>query len=261
MIELSYVITGLIAGLMAGLLGVGGGLITVPSLLLIFHYSGDSPEQAMPKAIATSLSAMIFTASSSAIAHYFKHAFSLNTFKIVAPGLFLGSIGGALATSYFPSTWLKFFFSFSIICIGLYFIFLQKDSFSSSLQVKSISDSLLRLYSFLIGFVSTLLGIGGGIVTTPLLIFYGLPIRQAVSTSALLGLLVASTGTLTFIITTWSHIESFTLIDSQACLMIGLSSCLVAPYGAKLSSVIDPLTLKRLFGCFLICAGLLMNVR
>lgn len=119
---LLFLLTGVVAGTLSGLLGIGGGLVVVPILTLAFHFMEMPQDHLMQVAVGTSLGAMIFTTISSAWAHIRQQAVSWRDVKNLAPGIILGAISGAWIADILPSSKLKLIFALFMICVGLYFI-------------------------------------------------------------------------------------------------------------------------------------------
>lgn len=257
-----YLLIGAAAGLLGGLLGIGGGLLTVPALLVVFHYLDFPAAYYMQVAIGTSLGAMVFTAASSARAHYQQGGIIWPAFRSLAPGMFLGAILGVLIVDHLSSRQLQLFFGVCECCIGIYFLFskngAQSSEFTGSYPVVFVFLGIIT------GIFSTLLGIGGGIVTVPILTGFRMPLRNAISTSAATGFIIALVGALSFLYTgigkepfEWS----IGYLYVPAFLCIGLSSLLFAPYGAKLAYMLPLAALKRILGVVLILVGISMMYR
>ena len=132
-----YVLIGLTAGLLGGLLGIGGGLVTVPSLLFAFHFLGLKFNHVMQVVVGTSLAAMVFTAASSALAHIFKKGVNWEFFFALAPGIIVGAILGAWIADILPSSKLELIFGIFMCAIGLYFIFFRFQMMRSRLKLLS----------------------------------------------------------------------------------------------------------------------------
>lgn len=252
---------GAFAGLLGGLLGIGGGLVAVPSLLLTFYYMDLPQTYAMQMAIGTSLAAMVFTSASSAWAHYRQKGIVWHFFWVLSPGIVLGAIFGALIADYLPSRELALVFAGFTALIGFHFLF---NSNPADLPTSTITPSKMILSSIgvLIGSISSILGIGGGIITVPILTYFSMPIRNAISTSAATGFLIAVIGALAFFALGWERSTSGSTVSYlywPAIFMIGLTSVVAAPYGAKLAYVLPTAVLKRIFGVFLLLVSSLMG--
>ncbi|MCE5317704.1 MAG: sulfite exporter TauE/SafE family protein [Parachlamydia sp.] len=255
---LAYILIGLLAGFFGGLLGIGGGLIVVPALLLVFHQLGFANTYLMQIAIGTSLGAMLFTSASSAWAHYRQKGVNITYFYRLAFGVILGAIAGALFADFLSSRSLSLIFGLSVIAIGGYFLMPAKESktFQAS---NSPSVTLMTLFGSLIGALSSILGIGGGVITVPILTAMGMPLRNAISTSAAVGFLIALVGALSFFLLGLKH-QTFGsgYLYLPAFICIGITASLAAPYGARLTYIWPTSTLRRIFGAVLILTGISM---
>ena len=158
-ILLLYAVIGAVAGFFGGLLGVTGGLITVPCLLLAFRIMGFSPDSVMHMAIGTSLAAMVFTAASSAYTHYVNKKVNWKAFTYMAPGVVLGTIIGAVIADKLPARALESTFGFCAALIGLYFLFADHPE-----ELKEDKEPASAMTFFLTGIgiatLSAILGIG-----------------------------------------------------------------------------------------------------
>lgn len=245
---------GILAGFLAGLLGIGGGIVTVPALLAMFSILEFPVETNMQMAIGTSLAAMLFTAGSSAYAHV-KKGIKKEIFYLLAPGVIIGAMLGAFLVIHLSSQLLKGIVGFSEILIGCSFLL------SHTIEIKKVQSTypfLLGLLSLPIGMFSAILGIGGGILTVPILTFFRIPIHQAISTSAAIGFLIALVGAMIFFYlgAESDHLKGEVgVVYLPAFVTIGLTSMFFAPMGAYFAYRLPTLTLKRLFGVVLIVVG------
>lgn len=253
---LAYILIGLFAGFFGGLLGIGGGLIVVPALLVVFHQLGFPDTYVMQITIGTSLAAMLFTSASSAWAHYRQKGVNMAYYYRLAFGVILGAMAGALFADFLSSRTLSLIFGFSVIAIGIYFLFPAQETETYQLNP---SLSLMTLIGILIGALSSILGIGGGIITVPILTAMGLQLRNAISTSAAVGFLIAVAGALSFFLLGLKH-RTFGLgyIYLPAFLCIGISASVAAPFGARLTYIWPTTALRRIFGAVLIATGISM---
>lgn len=253
-----YALIGTLAGFLAGLLGIGGGLVTVPILLLTFSLLDFSPDTKIQMAVGTSLGAMVFTAASSAYAHYAKKGVRKDIFYLLAPGIIFGAAFGAFVAIYLSSPALKLIIATSEILIGLSFF----SPHSIEIKGKPTFHPLyFGLLGFPIGAFSTVLGIGGGLLTVPILTFFRVPLHQAISTSAATGFLIALIGAISFLFPgLWLSGEKGGMgyLYPPAFIIIGLTSSLCAPYGAQLAYRLPTSILKRTFGAVLIIVGIIL---
>lgn len=253
-----YVTLGAIAGFISGLLGIGGGMIVVPALLMIFKLLNFPFENMMQMAIGTSLTAMIFTAGSSAWAHH--KTVNWYIFKALIPGIFLGSILGAMIAHILPTEILQVIFGIFLCVLGTYFLLTAK--------IKEVEATIkpdyfiIHLMGLMIGSISSILGIGGGIITVPMLLMLGTSMQNAISTSATTGFLIATVGALSFLFLGLTEESNGTIgyVYIPAFVVIGLTAAIMAPLGAKYSYSTSTVVLKRIFGIYQIVIGILMVI-
>ncbi len=256
-----YIITGAFAGFSAGLLGIGGGLIIVPVLYLIFTTQAYEAQHLMHMALATSLATIIVTSISSTLAHHKKHAVKWRVVLLLTPGLCLGAWFGASAATELNTTTLKPLFGlFELFVAAL--MFSQYQSKQRDLTVKPVNA---LLGGNIIGGISAIVGIGGGTLTVPFLNWHNINIKNAVATSAACGLPIAVVATAAYISkgsisTDLSLTENNVLgyVQLNAFLFIAISSFIFAPAGAKLAHIIPAPVLKKVFAFFLLLLGLKM---
>lgn len=254
-----YVLTGLCVGFLSGLFGIGGGLIVVPLLAYLFHYIDIPEAYRFHTAVGTSLAAMIFTSSSSAISHYMQNGINWKMVKILLPGLILGSITGALIANYLSGDILKWIFALFLFLIGFKFIFHPKSDWQTNLPYWVLSP-----ISYFLGIFSALLGIGGGFITVPVLVAFRMHLTNAISTAAITGFVMALVGSIAFFIVGEGREESSDLagfIYLPAAVTIGLSAFLVAPIGAKLAYRLPVEDLKKYFGLLLVSMAFLILLK
>lgn len=254
-----YLATGVCAGLLSGLLGIGGGLVTVPVLLVTFNQLGFPAAHSMQMAVGTSLGAMVFTAASSAWAHWLQRGIYWPFFFPLAPGIAVGAMLGAAAADHLSSRTLELVFGVCESLIGLYFLVPYTEQRESDRPIANASPLTLGAAGIGIGALSTLMGIGGGVVTVPFLVALRLPLRRAISTSAASGLLIALTGAASFLYLGLQHTtadESLGYLYVPAFLCLSITSVLTAPHGAKLAYRLPTVTLRRIFGGLMLIVGI-----
>jgi uncharacterized membrane protein YfcA len=250
--SLIYVGAGIFAGLVSGLMGVGGGIVVVPALIFLFQKNtAISQELIMPLAIGTSLAAMVFTAQSTIRVHYKKGNIFWDLYKRLAPGIALGTVCGALLTDKLPTAFLKILFALFLVFIALKMIF---DMHQSRVPVRNFPKSWInRLISFFIGCQSGLLGIGGGALVIPYLNYCGLDLKKITPISALCTITVAVIGSIAFIIigSFQTNLPAYSsgFVYWPAVIGIAIPSSFLAPFGARLTYV---LPVKHLKYCFIV---------
>ncbi len=254
-IYIAYLVIGAIAGILGGLLGIGGGIITVPCLLYIFHLMKFPQPYVMHMAIATSLAAMIFNTAAATWAHNRRGNVLWNVFKKMLPGFIIGSILGAILAIWLSGIFLQIVFGI-FLCI-LAYVFYRKKAVKVGIH-KLPKTPILNLYCCGIGAFANLLGIGGGVMVVPLLTSFKVSDRNAIGTSAVSTLATTILGTLSYLIFGWgdtSASEAIGLIDLPAFLMIGIIALLCAPFGTKLTYEISPEKVRRIFAIVLALTG------
>ena len=254
-VALVYLLVGALAGVVAGLFGVGGGLIIVPALsyvFLKFHISS------MQLAVGTSLAVIVVTATSSLLAHNKYGAVQWPVFRIMAPYIVAGSLLGAYAAARLQSGHLKTVFGVVEILIALQMYYELKPKAKQQLPGRFI----IAVVSSIIGFVSALAGIGGGTMTVPFLSWCNVAIHKAVATSAACGLPISIAGTLGFIFLLPSNAQlpdhSFGFVYWPAFIGIAVASSFTAPMGARLAHRLPTKKLRQFFAIFLLLIGLTM---
>lgn len=254
---------GLIAGFLAGLFGIGGGLIIVPAFFYIFTAMDLYDSYAMQVAVATSLATIIPTGAMSSYTHYKHDAIDFHWFKILLIGVMAGGAIGAFSAVSMPGDWLKMIFAITLLVIaGL--MFKHKDT----KQHETGSCNKLTTLSFgsVSGAISALMGIGGATLNVPFMVYNGLPINKAIATASLLGLFVAAAGTVVFF-TASGGMDSargsgFNIghVNYVVVLSIVSMSVITAKYGARLTHKIDTSKLKKVFAVLMIIVALRMVV-
>jgi len=246
---------GAVAGLLAGLLGIGGGLVIVPLLIYLLPIIGVPPELVVPSAIATSLATICMTTASASRAHA-KHGLMEKFWLIrVLPGLSVGAMTGAFLVTVVDPDWLKIIFSVVLIALAFRMALPQK----TGEPLTSVSKRLVALGSYIIGTISGLVGIGGGALTVPFLSRMRLPVRQAIAISSLGSFVIGCSSVVMFILNGWlsgRETGALGLIHVPAWVGISIASVLFAPLGAKLAHKLPVKQLQRVFAAFLILVAI-----
>jgi uncharacterized membrane protein YfcA len=250
-----YLVLGAFAGVMAGLLGVGGGLIIVPALAWIFHLQELSESVIMHLAIGTSLATIVLTSLSSVRAHQQHRAVLWPVVWSLTPGIILGAWLGAKIADALSSAALSMVFGLFVLVVAGHMGF----GFKSAAH-RDLPGSLGMLaVGGVIGAVSAIVGIGGGSLTVPFLSWCNTSIRNAVATSAACGLPIAVAGTLGFMANGWNRTDlpawSGGYVYAPALFGIAAASMLSAPLGARLAHVLPTEVLRRVFAAFLAIVG------
>jgi uncharacterized membrane protein YfcA len=254
-----YPVFGVVAGLLAGLLGVGGGLVLVAGLAWLLPSQGIPASIAMHAALATSLATIVITGVASARAHHRRGSVLWPSVYWLLPGLLLGAwLGSGLATRL-SGTWLRNGVAFYCLVAALQ-LWLDWPR-ARAAHVDSPRGALLSVAGVFIGAISSLVGIGGGSMTVPLLVWRGVPPVRAVGTSSACGVgigLASALGYATHTPTLAMPAYSWGYVYVPAAIGIAVTSMLCAPYGARLAHRLSGLTLKRIFALFLLAVGVAM---
>ncbi len=254
----AYIVVGAIAGIMAGLLGVGGGVVAVPCLFLIFHLLKFPQAYIMHMAIGTSLAAMMFNTLSATRAHNQRKAVMWWLLKKIAPGLVFGGLIGSVIADYVSDVILQILFGIFLCVIGIMFFRRTKPHLKEHNIPK---NPLLSLIFSGIGALSVVLGLGGGIFTVPTLLAFKVPQKTAIGTSSAITFLMTIIGSVAFLYLGLEKVEmsdSLGYINIPAFLIIGISSFFVAPYGVKMAHELPEQIVKRVFGIVMILTGISM---
>lgn len=259
-IFISCLLLGAVVGILAGMLGIGGGLIIVPVLsYLLIHFNAMTIEMVMPVAIATSLSTIIFTGMSSAFAHYRLGNIHKPTVLYTGLGIALGAVIGAQIASHISGQLLKNIFAFLVIVIVLQMLFGKQSSSKS--QATPVTLSVLGGSA---GIISALMGIGGGALLVPVLVWFRVNIRLAIGCAAFCGLVIALFGTASFVAAGWRQDGmppwSLGYVYLPATAGIVTTSMFTASIGAKVGQKINTRILKRILACLLVLVSIKMIV-
>ena len=249
---LELAVLGIATGFLAGLLGIGGGMILVPFLTYLMGEQGVSPDLAVKMAIATSMATIIFTSVSSVRAHHKRGAVRWPLVKGLAPGIVLGSLIGSLGVfAFLKGSFLASFFA-CFVGFSATQMFLDKKP-APSRQVPGTAG-LLGAGSF-IGFLSGLVGAGGGFVSVPFMTWCNVAIHNAVATSAALGFPIALANVVGYIISGQNVANlpeySFGYLWLPALVVIASCSVFMAPVGASAAHRLPVKQLKRVFASIL----------
>ncbi|WP_338520087.1 sulfite exporter TauE/SafE family protein [Alteromonas gracilis] len=249
---------GSVVGILAGMLGIGGGLIIVPALsYLLVHFMGMTTETVMPVAIATSLSTIIFTGMSSAFAHYKLGNIQAKVVFYTGLGIALGAVVGAQVAAHISGETLKDVFAVLVILIAAQMIFgKQKASDNEA------SKATLGVVGTVAGTLSAIMGIGGGALLVPALVWFKVNVRAAIGCAAFCGLVIAVFGTASFIVAGLqetavpSHSLGYVYLPATAGIVA--TSMFTANIGAKLGQRVNVRVLKSMLACLLVLVSIRM---
>ena len=247
-----------VAGFMAGLLGVGGGIIIVPALYYAFTVLDFDIATRMHISVGTSLAIILPTSIISAKTHMEHKAVDIKLVKSFGIFIILGVIGGTFLAVNLRTSDFILFFSIMAFIVGLFFIFFR-DKFLEN--PKKIKDSIKNISGIGVGFISVLLGIGGGSLMVPFMRTFGYDIRRSIGTASAIGILIAISGTLTMItggeiINNVNTPYTIGYINLFGFIVFVPVTMLMARIGAKAVYRIDKKLLSKIFGTFLIIVSI-----
>ena len=242
-----YILLGCFVGVAAGLLGIGGGGIIVPSLTAIFLMQGMEMENIVHVALGTSMETIIVTSIS-----------IWEIVKMMTPGIIIGTFLATFLASILSSLYLAIFFSIFMAYVSLQMFLDRKPKPSRKL----VSPKAQFGAGTFIGAISAMVSIGGGSLTVPYLIWQNVELKKAIGTSAAIGFPIALSGTLGYIINGWSHTDisnlMFGFVSLPAFFFIAICSYFTAPIGVKLVHTLPVGIIKKIFAFLLILLSLKM---
>jgi uncharacterized membrane protein YfcA len=258
----SYLAIGSVSGFFAGLLGIGGGIILVPALLVAFGAADFPPSAIFQAALGTSMATILFTALSSLRSHHGHGAVMLPVVLNFTPGVLAGTALGTVIARHVPTAGLTAFFSLFLIAVAV----------QLGLGIRPKAGRMLPgragqgLAGLVIGVVSALAAVGGGAMTVPFLSWCNCPIRKAIGTAAAVGFPIALGGTLGYIVNGWDVAAlpagRLGFVYLPALLWTVLAGVVTAPFGARAAHVLPALVLRRVFAVLLllVAAKMLANL-
>ena len=253
-----FLLTGAFAGILSGLLGVGGGMVIVPILLLLLGQHHFPPAQLMHVALGTSLATIILTSLASARAHHGHGNVNWQVVRRITPGIIAGTLFGAWLAARMHANSLKIVFVIFVFYVGTQLLLDFCPPPSRTLPGKA----KLSAAGGLIGMISSLVGIGGGTMTVPFLVCCKCHMREAVGTSSAVGFPIAVAGTIGYIAAGMqvAGLPPYSLgfVYLPAVAGITMASMLTAPIGAKMAQTLPVPLLKKLFALLLYGLGLKM---
>jgi len=259
---IALLLTGVAGGLLAGLLGVGGGIVIVPALEIALQAIGVDAEVRMHVAVGTSLATIIATSISSATAHYRRASVDFDIVRFWSPWIFFGAIVGAIIAAHVSGSVLYAVFAVVALLIA--------GNMLRPAPEKTLWDDVPRNAAGAaipagIGVISTLMGIGGGAMSVPAMTMMSRPIHTAVGTSALLGLVIAVPAAAGYVIAGWGNalLPAWSLgyVSLIGFALIAPTTVLFAPLGARIAHALSRRWLSRLFGLFLFTVAIRMGLK
>lgn len=248
---------GACTGLLAGMLGIGGGMVMVPFMTLYLDYKGFAADAVIKVAIATSLASILFTSVSNVRAQHRRGAVRWDLVRAMSPGIVVGSLIGSHFASSLPAGWLALVFSVFIAVMSTRMLRQNKPAAEGALP----GGSGLTVAGGLIGGASALVGAGGAFITTPFLVKRNIPIHAAVGTSAACGFPVALAGTAGYVLAGWSEpLPASTLgyVYLPGLLIVSAASMFTAPIGVRIAHATSGGGLKRFFSLMLYALSVYM---
>lgn len=252
-LALALPVAGALAGFLAGLLGIGGGVVLVPVLYFGLSALGYAPDEVMHVAVGTSLAVIVLTSFSSARAHWRRGAVDETLLKNHGPGIVTGALAGAVIAAIISGAALKTIFGISIAFLALLMVI---DPARFTLRQTVPGQPWSSGAGGLIGALSSLMGIGGAVISVPYMSLCNVPIHRAVATASVFGLLIAVPGALGFAVIGWEAAGrpplSLGYINIPAWALIVPFSYFAAPWGARAAHALPVKGLRRLFALFLV---------
>ena len=257
---LLYLAVGAVAGVLAGLLGIGGGLVIVPMLTFVFTSQGLAPDYILHMALGTSLASILFTSLSSMRSHHRRGGVLWPVVLKITPGIMIGTFAGSWLASLLSTNFLKGFFGCFLLYVATQMLMGIKPKPTRDIP----GTPGMFAAGNIIGVFSSLVGIGGGTLSVPFLSWCNVQIHKAIGTSAAIGFPIAIAGTLGYV-TSGLGIEglpgwSLGFVNLTALLGIVAASVLTAPVGVKLAHSLPIDKLKRIFAILLYLVGTRMLI-
>jgi hypothetical protein len=257
-IFLMYLAIGSVTGVLAGLLGIGGGLVVVPMLTFAFAAQGIPHDHILHMALGTSLASIVFTSMSSLRAHHRLGAVIWPVVIRITPGILIGTFFGSWIASLLSTAFLKLFFALFLLYVATQMLLGIKPAATRVIP----GNAGMFGAGGTIGIFSSLVGIGGGTLSVPFLVWHNTAMHQAIGTSAAIGLPIAIAGTAGYIVNGFgaSGLPSGSIgyIHLTALVGIGAASVLTAPFGARLAHSLPVTRLKKIFAFLLYAVGFRM---
>lgn len=248
---------GAFAGVIAGLLGVGGGIVLVPAFFYAFEQLGYDGPQLMQVCVATSLATIIVTSLRSVLAHGRKGAVDWALLRAWAAFIVAGAVVGVLVAGQLKSAGLQVIFAVLALIAGLYLSFGRAEW---RLGAAVPGQPLRGIYATVLGFFSAMMGIGGGTFGVPLMTLYAVPIHRAVATAAGFGVLIAVPSVAGFMLLKVPGAPPLSIgaVNGPAFLVVIAMTLITTPLGVRLAHAMDPKPLKRAFAVFIMLVALNM---
>jgi uncharacterized membrane protein YfcA len=250
---------GLLAGFLAGLLGIGGGTVLVPAQFYLYKYFGFSPDIIMHVSVATALAVTIPTALSSVYAHNKRGAVDFDLVKQLGGGVFMGVVIGIWIASHIDTRMMGIFFS-SVTFLLVFVMFADMSRFSMRFASKRWQHPLAGKF---MGTIASLMGIGGAIMSVPYMLWVNTPIHRAIATASALGIVVAIPAVVGYIFIgkDVANLPDFSwgYVYLPALISIVSASVFAAPFGAAAAHRLPVKMLKNIFAIFVLIVAVKMG--
>lgn len=255
---LAYLVIGLIAGFLAGLLGIGGGALIVPMLVFVFTAQGLPPEHLLHVALGTSMATIVFTSLSSMRAHHGHRAVDWRIARMLAPGMLAGSFGAALLAGLIPTRPLAMMFTALVFFVGTQLLLDLKPK-----NTRELPGTVgIFIAGALIGGVSSLAAAGGAFLAIPFLAWCNVPLRRAIGTASATGFPIALAGSAGYMVQGWHAAglpeASLGYVYLPALGLVVVMSMLAAPSGARLAHRLPVKQLRMVFALMFYALALRM---
>lgn len=245
------IVIGAASGVIAGLLGVGGGLVLVPAFFYTFTYLGMAGPDLMQVCVATSLATMIATSARSMQAHNRRGAVDRDLLRLWAPAIVAGTLLGVVAVAALRTQALQLVFGVLALIAGLQLMLSRPHWRLAEAMPRGLR---LQAYGAGLGFVSVLMGIGGGTFGVPLMTLHAMPIHRAIGTASGLGLIIAVPSVIGFLLLPTEGAPPWTVgaVNLPALVLVVVVSLITSPMGARMAHAMNPAPLKRIFAVFVL---------
>jgi uncharacterized membrane protein YfcA len=246
-----YLLMGLFVGIFAGLLGIGGGLILVTLMVYLFTLQAFPADRLLHLALGTSITSIVFTSISSLRAHHKRGAVRWDILRAALPGLVIGTLLGTVVADLLKSKYLAVFF--------VIFVYYSSAQMFANVKPKPTRQlpgkGGMAVVAVIVGIVSSLVGVGGGVMTIPLMSLCNVPMRQVIGTSAALGLPIAIAGAVGYVATGLGkdHLPALSLgyVYLPALVGIVIGTFVTVPWGAKMAHSMPVTRLQKIFAVIL----------
>ncbi|WP_163936768.1 sulfite exporter TauE/SafE family protein [Paraferrimonas sp. SM1919] len=254
-ILIAGLLLGLFQGFFAGLLGIGGGIIIVPALLYLLPGVNVPAEHVAHMAIATSLASVVVSSTSSVFGHHKRGNVPWQLGPGLLPGITLGAFSGGFIAELFSSDILQAIFACFLVTMALRMAIPGQPKASAQMP----SNLWLAVWTFLIAAFASLMGVGGGILLVPFLVYFSLDLRKALGCSSVCGAIIAFIGAFSYIITGWNEVNlpQYSIGYVYLPILLGLisTSMFTARLGVKAAGLMPVSLLKKIFASFMAIVG------